>query len=156
MPFYFAVAQHPMLFCNHVAMLCCFIFNLLFPKTSGIIIVPWRDVSTIFFPFLTGYQRKINRLHSVLLLQRFIDTIMKFINCLASLLEFDRQYLLKTCDSLKSFFLLQSVYQWIIKPQSIIKANEMFLPGRMAFIYNMVWPLIFLVYKFFTVFSLFV
>ncbi|KAL6641908.1 hypothetical protein ACP70R_020089 [Stipagrostis hirtigluma subsp. patula] len=31
----------------------------------------------------------------------------------------------------------KSVYQWIIKPQSIIKANEMFLPGRMAFIYNM-------------------
>uniref|UniRef100_A0A0E0MCE5 RED-like N-terminal domain-containing protein n=1 Tax=Oryza punctata TaxID=4537 RepID=A0A0E0MCE5_ORYPU len=31
----------------------------------------------------------------------------------------------------------KSVYQWIIKPQSIIKSNEMFLPGRMAFIYNM-------------------
>lgn len=31
----------------------------------------------------------------------------------------------------------KSVYQWIIKPQSTIKANEMFLPGRMAFIYNM-------------------
>ncbi|KAL5223582.1 hypothetical protein ABZP36_010221 [Zizania latifolia] len=31
----------------------------------------------------------------------------------------------------------KSVYQWIIKPQSIIKANEMFLPGRMSFIYNM-------------------
>ncbi|KAJ0964949.1 hypothetical protein J5N97_026087 [Dioscorea zingiberensis] len=29
------------------------------------------------------------------------------------------------------------VYQWIVKPQSTIKANEMFLPGRMAFIYNM-------------------
>ncbi|XP_026665097.1 suppressor of mec-8 and unc-52 protein homolog 2 [Phoenix dactylifera] len=31
----------------------------------------------------------------------------------------------------------KSVYQSIIKPQSIIKANEMFLPGRMAFIFNM-------------------
>uniref|UniRef100_A0A0D3HRC3 RED-like N-terminal domain-containing protein n=1 Tax=Oryza barthii TaxID=65489 RepID=A0A0D3HRC3_9ORYZ len=31
----------------------------------------------------------------------------------------------------------KSVYKWIIKPQSIIKSNEMFLPGRMAFIYNM-------------------
>jgi hypothetical protein len=35
---------------------------------------------------------------------------------------------------------LQSVYQWIIKPQSIIKENELFLPGRMSFIYNMVMP----------------
>ncbi|WOK93801.1 suppressor of mec-8 and unc-52 protein [Canna indica] len=31
----------------------------------------------------------------------------------------------------------KSVYQWIIKPQSNIKTNEMFLPGRMAFIFNM-------------------
>lgn len=31
----------------------------------------------------------------------------------------------------------KSVYQWIVKPQTTIKANEMFLPGRMAFIYNM-------------------
>ncbi|KAG9452164.1 hypothetical protein H6P81_005068 [Aristolochia fimbriata] len=31
----------------------------------------------------------------------------------------------------------KSVYQWIVKPQTIIKANEMFLPGRMAFIFNM-------------------
>ncbi|CAO2143246.1 unnamed protein product [Urochloa humidicola] len=31
----------------------------------------------------------------------------------------------------------KSVYQWIIKPQSIIKENELFLPGRMSFIYNM-------------------
>ncbi|KAJ3681050.1 hypothetical protein LUZ60_015539 [Juncus effusus] len=31
----------------------------------------------------------------------------------------------------------KSVYQWIIKPQSAIKANELFLPGRMAFVYNM-------------------
>ncbi|TVU26986.1 hypothetical protein EJB05_29564 [Eragrostis curvula] len=31
----------------------------------------------------------------------------------------------------------KSVYQWIIKPQSIIKSNELFLPGRMSFIYNM-------------------
>ncbi|KAJ4957989.1 hypothetical protein NE237_025100 [Protea cynaroides] len=31
----------------------------------------------------------------------------------------------------------KSVYQWIVKPQTIIKSNEMFLPGRMAFIFNM-------------------
>uniref|UniRef100_A0A0D9XWU4 RED-like N-terminal domain-containing protein n=1 Tax=Leersia perrieri TaxID=77586 RepID=A0A0D9XWU4_9ORYZ len=31
----------------------------------------------------------------------------------------------------------KSVYQWMIKPQSTMKSNEMFLPGRMAFIYNM-------------------
>lgn len=31
----------------------------------------------------------------------------------------------------------KSVYQWIIKPQTAVKANEMFLPGRMAFIYDM-------------------
>ncbi|XP_042437663.1 suppressor of mec-8 and unc-52 protein homolog 2-like [Zingiber officinale] len=31
----------------------------------------------------------------------------------------------------------KSVYQWIVKPQTNMKANEMFLPGRMAFIYNM-------------------
>ncbi|KAI4335154.1 hypothetical protein L6164_013826 [Bauhinia variegata] len=31
----------------------------------------------------------------------------------------------------------KSVYQWIVKPQTIIKSNEMFLPGRMTFIYNM-------------------
>ncbi|OMO67112.1 protein Red isoform 1 [Corchorus capsularis] len=31
----------------------------------------------------------------------------------------------------------KSVYQWIVKPQTIMKTNEMFLPGRMAFIYNM-------------------
>ncbi|XP_020583899.1 suppressor of mec-8 and unc-52 protein homolog 2 [Phalaenopsis equestris] len=31
----------------------------------------------------------------------------------------------------------KSVYQWIVKPQTINKANEMFLPGRMTFIYNM-------------------
>ncbi|MQL69125.1 hypothetical protein Taro_001431 [Colocasia esculenta] len=31
----------------------------------------------------------------------------------------------------------KSVYQWIVKPQSNIKANEMFLPGRMAFVFNM-------------------
>ncbi|CAI9765989.1 unnamed protein product [Fraxinus pennsylvanica] len=30
----------------------------------------------------------------------------------------------------------KSVYQWIVKPQTY-KTNEMFLPGRMAFIYNM-------------------
>ncbi|XP_068636903.1 suppressor of mec-8 and unc-52 protein homolog 2 [Aristolochia californica] len=30
----------------------------------------------------------------------------------------------------------KSVYQWIVKPQTIIKSNEMFLPGRMAFIFN--------------------
>lgn len=31
----------------------------------------------------------------------------------------------------------KSVYQWIVKPQTISKTNEMFLPGRMTFIYNM-------------------
>lgn len=35
---------------------------------------------------------------------------------------------------------LHYVYQWIIKPQSIIKLNEMLLPDRMTFIYNMVAP----------------
>ncbi|XP_078152083.1 RED family protein isoform X2 [Carex rostrata] len=31
----------------------------------------------------------------------------------------------------------KSVYQWIIKPQIVSKASEMFLPGRMAFVYDM-------------------
>ncbi|KZV44726.1 suppressor of mec-8 and unc-52 protein2 [Dorcoceras hygrometricum] len=31
----------------------------------------------------------------------------------------------------------KSVYQWIVKPQTTIKTNEMFLPGRMSFIFNM-------------------
>ncbi|XP_057967288.1 suppressor of mec-8 and unc-52 protein homolog 2 [Malania oleifera] len=31
----------------------------------------------------------------------------------------------------------KSVYQWMVKPQTTIKSNEMFLPGRMAFIFNM-------------------
>ncbi|GLT74229.1 hypothetical protein SLA2020_460370 [Shorea laevis] len=31
----------------------------------------------------------------------------------------------------------KSVYQWIVKPQTIMKTNEMFLPGRMSFIFNM-------------------
>lgn len=31
----------------------------------------------------------------------------------------------------------KSVYKWIVKPQTTIKSNEMFLPGRMAFIFNM-------------------
>lgn len=31
----------------------------------------------------------------------------------------------------------KSVYQWMVKPHGIIKPNEMFLPGRMAFIFNM-------------------
>lgn len=30
----------------------------------------------------------------------------------------------------------KSVYQWIVKPQTVIKSNEMFLPGRMSFIFN--------------------
>lgn len=37
----------------------------------------------------------------------------------------------------------QSVYQWIVKPQTAMKTNEMFLPGRMAFIFNMVSSIIF-------------
>lgn len=39
---------------------------------------------------------------------------------------------------LTAVFLQQSVYQWIVKPQTVMKTNEMFLPGRMAFIFNMV------------------
>ncbi|GAV70975.1 RED_C domain-containing protein/RED_N domain-containing protein [Cephalotus follicularis] len=31
----------------------------------------------------------------------------------------------------------KSVYQCIVKPQTVIKSNEMFLPGRMSFIYSM-------------------
>ncbi|GAB2291588.1 Smu-2 suppressor of mec-8 and unc-52 protein [Dionaea muscipula] len=31
----------------------------------------------------------------------------------------------------------KSVYQWIVKPQIAVKTNEMFLPGRMSFIFNM-------------------
>ncbi|EEF46207.1 suppressor of mec-8 and unc-52 protein homolog 2 [Ricinus communis] len=31
----------------------------------------------------------------------------------------------------------KSVYQSIVKPQAIMKTNEMFLPGRMSFIFNM-------------------
>ncbi|EXC13601.1 Protein Red [Morus notabilis] len=31
----------------------------------------------------------------------------------------------------------KSVYQWIVKPQTVIKSNEMFLPGRMSFIFDM-------------------
>uniref|UniRef100_A0A2P2L601 Suppressor of mec-8 and unc-52 protein homolog 2 n=2 Tax=Rhizophora mucronata TaxID=61149 RepID=A0A2P2L601_RHIMU len=31
----------------------------------------------------------------------------------------------------------KSVYQWMVKPQTAVKTNEMFLPGRMAFIFNM-------------------
>ncbi|KAI3849139.1 hypothetical protein MKW92_018275 [Papaver armeniacum] len=32
----------------------------------------------------------------------------------------------------------KSVSQWIVKPQTTVKLNEMFLPGRMSFIFNMV------------------
>ncbi|RZC94532.1 hypothetical protein C5167_026265 [Papaver somniferum] len=32
----------------------------------------------------------------------------------------------------------KSVYQWIVKPQTTVKLNKMFLPGRMSFIFNMV------------------
>ena len=31
----------------------------------------------------------------------------------------------------------KSVYLWIVKPQIVVKSNEMFLPGRMEFIFNM-------------------
>lgn len=31
----------------------------------------------------------------------------------------------------------KSVYQWMVKPQSVAKTNEMFLPGRMSFIFDM-------------------
>ncbi|KAL4180840.1 hypothetical protein AMTRI_Chr12g234400 [Amborella trichopoda] len=30
-----------------------------------------------------------------------------------------------------------SVYEWIVKPQTVVKTNEMFLPGRMAFVFDM-------------------
>ncbi|KAL5716054.1 Smu-2 suppressor of mec-8 and unc-52 protein [Ranunculus cassubicifolius] len=33
--------------------------------------------------------------------------------------------------------LAKSVYQWTVKPQTAIKVNEMFLPGRMAFLFNL-------------------
>eukprot|EP00268_Persea_americana_P004265 TRINITY_DN11343_c1_g1_i3.p2 TRINITY_DN11343_c1_g1~~TRINITY_DN11343_c1_g1_i3.p2 ORF type:complete len:142 (-),score=19.44 TRINITY_DN11343_c1_g1_i3:4-429(-) len=31
----------------------------------------------------------------------------------------------------------KSIYQWIVKPHYVINPNEMFLPGQMAFIFNM-------------------
>ena len=31
----------------------------------------------------------------------------------------------------------KSVYLWILKPQTVAKSNEMFLLGRMVFIFNM-------------------
>ncbi|KAI3814431.1 hypothetical protein L1987_14071 [Smallanthus sonchifolius] len=31
----------------------------------------------------------------------------------------------------------KAVYQWIVKPQAAVKPNDMFLPGRMAFIFDM-------------------
>ncbi|PWA75867.1 Protein RED, C-terminal [Artemisia annua] len=31
----------------------------------------------------------------------------------------------------------KAVYQWIVKPQTVVKQNDMFLPGRMAFIFDM-------------------
>ncbi|XP_050366974.1 suppressor of mec-8 and unc-52 protein homolog 2 isoform X2 [Argentina anserina] len=31
----------------------------------------------------------------------------------------------------------KSVYQWIVKPHTVTKTNEMFLPGRLSFIFNM-------------------
>ncbi|KAJ9680411.1 hypothetical protein PVL29_019670 [Vitis rotundifolia] len=31
----------------------------------------------------------------------------------------------------------KSVYLWIVKPQTVAKSNEMFLPGRTVFIFNM-------------------
>ncbi|KAL8150817.1 hypothetical protein V2J09_020625 [Rumex salicifolius] len=33
--------------------------------------------------------------------------------------------------------LAKSLYQWMVKPSAVIKTNEMFLPGRMAFVFNM-------------------
>ena len=32
---------------------------------------------------------------------------------------------------------VKSVYLWILKPQTVAKSNEMFLLGRMVFIFNM-------------------
>ncbi|KAJ0487880.1 putative RED-like protein [Helianthus annuus] len=31
----------------------------------------------------------------------------------------------------------KAVYQWIVKPRTAVKPNDMFLPGRMAFIFDM-------------------
>ncbi|KAK9080145.1 hypothetical protein SSX86_001820 [Deinandra increscens subsp. villosa] len=31
----------------------------------------------------------------------------------------------------------KAVYQWIVKPQTAVKPNDIFLPGRMAFIFDM-------------------
>ncbi|KAI3927463.1 hypothetical protein MKW92_044453, partial [Papaver armeniacum] len=36
------------------------------------------------------------------------------------------------------FATAKSVSQWIVKPQTTVKLNDMFLPGRMSFIFNMV------------------
>ena len=47
--------------------------------------------------------------------------------------------LLGVCaNSFWPFSVFQSVYKWIVKPQTGIKSNETFLPGRTSFIYNMV------------------
>lgn len=42
-------------------------------------------------------------------------------------------YLFSCC-----FFWVQLVYQWIVKPQVTSKVNGMFLPGRTAFVFDMV------------------
>ena len=69
--------------------------------------------------------RKINELLSVLQLQRYVN----FAQVLGFGLSFD---MMSLCH------VFQSVYQWIVKPQTIIKSNELFLPGRMTFVYDMV------------------
>ncbi|XP_022948076.1 suppressor of mec-8 and unc-52 protein homolog 2-like [Cucurbita moschata] len=48
----------------------------------------------------------------------------------ASTLKEDQQILFRTATA-------KSVYKWIVKPQTVIKSNETFLPGRTTFIFNM-------------------
>lgn len=74
----------------------------------------------------------INLCHFVLQLQRYSDLQISICSLICKSSGYS--YML----SKNHIFLLQSVYQWIIKPHSVIKTNEMFLPGRMAFIFNMV------------------
>lgn len=84
---------------------------------------------------LTGHLRKTNECHFVLQLLRFIFCVERN----GHLYFWDH-----TVHIWCLIYVLQSVYQWIVKPQTVIKSNEMFLPGRMSFIFDMVnFPLLF-------------
>lgn len=83
---------------------------------------------------LAEHQRKISRCHSVLQLPRCISSLIASESRISIVVA--RCYYV-SIEWLVSFG-LQSVYQWMIKPQTVIKTNEMFLPGRMSFIFNMV------------------